>query len=118
MIVAKFSMDEAKKKASLRLSGHAGYSDIGTDIVCASASILAYTLAQMLKGNEARGQCKYPPVIKLNEGDANISVRAKDDNAYSDMLHTFMVVQTGYALLAHNYPQYVAVELLGTPEGD
>ena len=113
MVVAKFSMDEKKKEVSLHVKGHAGQNVLGNDIVCASASILAYTVAQNIKMAESRGMLKYSPKLKLKEGDSIITCRAKDDDSYTELLHTYLVVQTGYVLLAHNYPQYVAVEMFG-----
>ena len=113
MVVAKFGMDASRLMVSLHVKGHAGSNAPGHDIVCASASILAYTLAQNIKMSEERGHLKYSPKIKLKEGDSIITCRAKDDEAYTEMLHTFLVIQTGYALLAHNYPHYVAVEMFG-----
>ena len=116
MLVAKFSMDAEKKSVSLHLNGHAGQAEAGKDIVCSSASILAYTVAQNIKMAESRGLIKYSPTIKLREGKTIITCRAKDDDSYADVLHTYCVVQTGYQLLAHNYPQYVAVEMFGEAE--
>ena len=116
MVVAKFGMDASRLMVSLHVKGHAGQSIPGHDIVCASASILAYTLAQNIKMSQERGHLKYSPKIKLKEGDSIITCRAKDEEAYTEMLHTFLVIQTGYALLAHNYPQFVAVEMFGQDE--
>ena len=116
MVVAKFEMDASRLMVSLHVKGHAGQNEPGHDIVCASASILAYTLAQNIKMSEERGHLKYSPKIKLKEGDSIITCRAKDEDAYTEILHTFLVIQTGYVLLAHNYPQYVAVEMFGEAE--
>ena len=116
MVVARFGMDASRLMVSLHVKGHAGANAPGHDIVCASASILAYTLAQNIKMSEERGHLKYSPKIKLKEGDSIITCRAKDEETYTEMLHTFLVIQTGYALLAHNYPQYVAVEMFGQDE--
>lgn len=116
MVVARFGMDASRLMVSLHVKGHAGANAPGHDIVCASASILAYTLAQNIKMSEERGHLKYSPKIKLKEGDSIITCRAKDDETYAEMLHTFLVIQTGYVLLAHNYPQYVAVEMFGQDE--
>ena len=113
MVVAKFGMDASRLVVSLHVKGHAGANAPGNDIVCASASILAYTLAQNIKMSEERGLLKYSPKIKLKEGDSIITCRAKDEETYTEILHTFLVIQTGYMLLAHNYPQYVAVEMFG-----
>ena len=116
MVVAKFGMDESRLMVSLHVKGHAGQNEPGHDIVCASASILAYTLAQNIKMSEERGHLRYPPKIKLKEGDSIITCRVKDEESYIEILHTFLVIQTGYMLLAHNYPHYVAVEMFGEAE--
>ena len=116
MVVAKFGMDASRLMASLHVKGHAGSNVIGHDIICASASILAYTLAQNIKMSDERGHLKFSPKIKLKEGDSIITCRAKDEETYAELLHTFLVIQTGYVLLAHNYPQYVAVETFGEAE--
>ena len=113
MVIAKFEMDESRRMVTLRVKGHAGQNTPGNDIVCSSASILAYTVAQNVKMAESRGLLKYSPRMKMKSGDFIITARAKDDEAYSELLHTYLVVQTGYVLLAHNYPQYVAVEMFG-----
>ena len=80
--------------------------EIGHDIVCAGASILACTVAQEAKNMENRGQLTKPPYIKIQEGNTHIVVHPIDAD-YDDALHTFYVAQVGYSLLAHNYPQYV-----------
>jgi uncharacterized protein YsxB (DUF464 family) len=113
MVVAKFSMDEKKQSVTLKVKGHAGAAPKGHDTVCASSSILAYTVAQNVKMAEARGMLKYSPTVKLRDGDSIISCRAKDDDSYTELLHTYLVIQTGYQLLAHNYPQFIAVEMFG-----
>lgn len=116
MIVAKFEMDEKRHLAKLCIKGHAGMAPVGTDTICSAASILAYTLAQNIKIAESRGLLKYKPTLKLKEGDAIIAVRAKDDEAYAELLSIYLVIQTGYQLLSHNYPQYVALEMFGQAE--
>lgn len=116
MVVAKFGMDASRLVVSLHVKGHAGQNVVGHDIVCASASILAYTLAQNIKMAQERSLFKYSPKIKLKEGDAIITCRAKDEETYTEILHTFLVIQTGYMVLAHNYPHYVAVEMFGQAE--
>ena len=107
MIKVKFAYDKDKRECSLSIDGHAGKAIVGQDIVCASASILAYTIAQVIKGMEHHGDLVEPPTIKLESGDANIICRAKDDYLFAEMMQYFLVVKTGYALLELNYPLYV-----------
>lgn len=116
MVVAKFTMDESKRQVSLHVKGHAMNALKGNDLICASASILAYTVAQNVQMAEERGLLKYSPTLKLKSGNSIVTCRAKDDESYAELLHTYLVVQVGYQILAHNYPQNVAVEMFGEAE--
>lgn len=113
MIDIKFEMDESRKLVSLHVKGHAGQNTLGSDIVCASASILTYTIAQNVMYAEAKGILKYKPTIRLKEGDAIVTCRAKDDEGYAELLHTYLVIQAGYQVLAYNYPDYVFLTMFG-----
>lgn len=116
MIEVKFDMDAERNKIDLRVNGHAEAGAYGHDLVCASASILAYTLAQNLEMAYCQGLLKYKPDIKLNKsGKAVIHCRTKDET-YAEILHAFLVIQTGYQLLAHNYPDYVYLTMFGETE--
>ena len=110
MITVSFFRDKKSKTLLLKLSGHAGAAEAGHDIICASASILAYTVAQEAKNMEKRHQLSEPPHIRMDEGEAVIMIFSKNDAAYADALHTFYVAEVGYSLLAHNYPQYVELK--------
>ncbi len=107
MIKVTYSKDRDKRECFLRVNGHAGQAEIGKDIVCASASILTYTVAKEIKDMELRGQLAQTPRIELESGDAVIECKAASADAYEEILHTFYVVCIGYRLLAQNYPQYV-----------
>lgn len=113
MIKVKFRTHDATRYLRLTVEGHAGADTKGHDLVCASASILAYTAAQVVQAMEHHGDLVGKPRIELNEGDAVIILRCKDDDIYAEARHTFFVVQTGYSLLAHNFPQYVELKTVG-----
>ena len=98
-------------KLSLRLKGHAGYAEHGKDIVCASASILAYTVAQFVKEAEHKGDLASPPHIHLESGDTLVACEPCEDT-YNAVQNAYLFAKMGYALLAHNYPQYVRLEVL------
>lgn len=110
MITVKFAMVEEYHHIQMSLKGHAGQAEHGQDIVCASASILAYTVAQIVMAMEQHGDLEGKPLINLNEGDAMISCRCRDPDVFSELVHTFFVAHVGYLLLAHNYPEYVSLE--------
>lgn len=110
MITAVFATDENTGCISLRLSGHAGAGEEGKDVICASASILAYTVAQAMKFMHFKGDLKKKPHIKLKEGSTVITAFPKAE-AYDEAFHTFFVAQVGYSLLEHNYPDYVSLDI-------
>ena len=112
MITVNLLKDPESRRLTLTLSGHAGAAEIGHDIVCAGASILACTVAQEAKNMEKRNQLSKPPVIRMKEGDTEIEVCPLDEGDWLDALHTFYIAQVGYKLLAHNYPQYVELKQL------
>lgn len=106
MIDVEFNI--SKKKMSLEMSGHAGSGDVGHDLVCACASILAYTAAQMAKEFEVRKQLRSKPLTELSEGQARVFVRPKEKDA-DEVWHMFNTIQTGFILLEKNYPDNVRI---------
>ena len=113
MIKVSIRTHDATRYLRLIVEGHAGSDEPGHDLVCASSSILAYTVAQMVKTMEHHGDLEGKPCIKLNDGDASIIFRCKSDDIYAEARHTFLVAETGYSLLSYNYPQYVEVKTVG-----
>lgn len=116
MIKVTFRSDDEAKSLCLTVQGHAGQADMGHDLVCASASILAYTLAHVVIAMEHHGDLEGDPVIALDRGDTTISVKCKNNDIYAEAAHAFFVVQAGYSLLARNFPQFV--ELITVGEAD
>ena len=94
-------------KLSLRLKGHAGYAEIGKDIICASASILVYTTAQLIFEMEAQGYLAKSPTVKLCEGDALVEAECKDVTAKAVAERIMHFAEAGYSLLQNTYPEYI-----------
>jgi uncharacterized protein YsxB (DUF464 family) len=113
MIKVKFRTHDATRYLRYTIEGHAGSADKGHDLICASASILSYTAAQIVQAMAHKGDLEGKPCIELNEGDATIVLRCKNDDIYAEARHTFFVIKTGFALLQHNFPQYVEVKSVG-----
>lgn len=108
MIQVRFEKSEDGKSLILTVKGHSGQATLGQDIVCASASILAYTVAQTVIIMRDQGKLKKKPTIRLDSGDAVIT--CKPNRAYfNEALHTFYVAEVGYILLNHKYPEFVNV---------
>lgn len=110
MITAIFDYNLETFEASLIVKGHASFAEIGTDIVCASASILTYTLAKMVKDMHERGRLEDIPVIRLEGGDACVAFKCGDKTAFVRLLNAYQFAMTGFTMLAENYPQNVNVK--------
>lgn len=93
----KVTFTESPEKLYLRIEGHAEYAEHGKDIVCASASILAYTLASIVDSFD-----EIESAIDLTSGDTTIECECNTSTR-----NAFAYTKVGYALLEHNYPQYV-----------
>ena len=98
----KVTFTESGHKLSLRLEGHAEYAEHGKDIVCASASILAYTLASLVDSIDG-----VKTSINLDSGDSTIECECKDNETFVMVADVYAFAKRGYALLAQHYPQYV-----------
>lgn len=95
----------------LTVTGHAKSDEYGKDLICASASILALTLGANV-GNMADSGCVVDPVVKLEEGNAEISCKAKARYRES-VRQTFMSVCVGFEILADKFPDYISYAVRG-----
>lgn len=93
----------------LTIEGHAYNGEAGHDLVCASASILAYTLAASVT-NAARTS-NTTTVIRLEKGDAE--VRCNPNSAFPGVIMLiFDTVCVGFELLARNYPENISYTII------
>lgn len=100
-----------REHCRVRIEGHAGYAPEGQDIVCASVSALAYTLAanaQRLVAIGAAGDL----VCTLEKGTGEIGITPK--RRYRDSVEmVFRAVCAGFEMLAQSYPDYIRYEIHG-----
>lgn len=91
------------------ITGHALGGEKGNDLICASTSILANTLAAFVKNMKDAGQVKNP-TIELKEGDSlihcNVSSRYR-----SAVTLVFDSICAGFELLAKSYPDNISYEV-------
>jgi uncharacterized protein YsxB (DUF464 family) len=99
----KVTFTERGGKLALWLEGHAGYAEEGKDIVCASASILAYTLASIVESLDKDA------TISLEPGDTVIECNCLTAYQYTSIKNAFNYTKVGYALLEQSYPQHVSL---------
>lgn len=89
-------------EAELTVRGHAGFSRYGSDIVCAAASMLAFTLAQAAQ--------ELTPGATAQSGCGAFCLRLAPQSAKTARAQTMMqTIGAGYRLLAERYPEYVRV---------
>ena len=98
-----------RKYNRLTVTGHAGAAEQGKDLVCASASMLAYTLAANVANMADNGQVR-EPIIKLDEGNTEISCNPRH-NLKASVTLVFDSVCVGFELLAHDYPEFIKYEI-------
>lgn len=111
MITARFYQKPDKGSIHMTLRGHSGSAPKGQDLICAAATMLAYTAGQAVQFLYEQDKLKCKPKVSIREGCAVVIATPKED-AVAETLHTFWVVQAGIHVLAANYPQYVTLEHL------
>lgn len=103
------SFKNTKSYIRLTLNGHADFAEHGIDTICASASILAYTLAEYVNQAYKGGALKKKPTIKLTEGYSKIECFPKDEESYGEIMRAYLYTQIGLQLLSDNYSEYVNI---------
>lgn len=98
-----------RKRNDLTIDGHACSGESGHDLVCASASILVYTLASAVR-NMAAAEHVTAPTLELAEGHGHIYCKPKERFRSAVML-IFDTVCSGFELLAANYPDNIKYEI-------
>jgi uncharacterized protein YsxB (DUF464 family) len=93
------------------MQGHAKSAEKGQDLVCASASILVYTLASFVENMKGAGQV-YNPTVELEEGDALIYCDAPP-RYKGPITLVFDTICGGFELLARDYPENISYEIRG-----
>lgn len=100
-----------RNQPSVSIEGHAGSAEAGHDLVCASVSILAYTLSSILEGVDER---QFNDLnVDLKDGEAMISCDPIEDYRLSIKL-IFDTICAGFDLLAQVYPDNVNFEMKGS----
>lgn len=90
------------KSLMLEMNGHADYADAGQDIVCAAASMLAYTLLE--RARELHAQVH----ASIDSGILILRCSADMDN-HPLLWAAFETVRAGFTLLERKYPEHVVL---------
>ena len=98
-----------RKYNRLTIEGHARSAEPGHDLVCAAASVLAYTLSANVANMADHGQVRQP-IIENTPGKTEISCNPVSRHK-STVALVFDSVCVGFELLALNYPEYISYEI-------
>ena len=96
----------------MTVEGHSGHGIKGSDIVCSACSILAYTLAAIVESEKKNDVFIREPTIEMKDGRITVECEPNSQH-YNEILHAYYVVETGYDLLAHNYPENIELLSFG-----
>ena len=88
---------EDRDEISIRIKGHAGYADKGSDIVCSAISTLGQTLLAYLNVDHEK--------FDYSKRDGFIWCYAKGPNVKV----SFHTIMAGFHLLEDNYPDHVKI---------
>lgn len=97
MTVINYDIHENPHKYFISCVGHAGYDEIGRDIVCSAISCLVQTLAF----------CNTPDKCEIDAGRVVIS-----GEGYEDTIRAKMAVD-GLKMVAEAYPNNIQISALG-----
>ena len=98
-----------RKYNRLTVTGHAESAEKGHDLVCASASMLAYTLAANVANMADNGQVR-EPIMEMKEGNTVVSCKPRH-NLKDTVTLVFDSICVGFDLLAYEYPEYISYEI-------
>lgn len=101
-----------RRKHWVTVRGHAHSDEPGKDLVCAAASILAYTLAGNAESLAQDTKGWHTPRITLEEGNASIQARPLTRMKYVTTV-IFDSICSGFDILQSKYPQYITYEVQG-----
>ena len=94
-----------KRINRLTLRGHADFAPMGSDIVCASATMLCHTLAEAIR-THCKEKRACDPVLILRPGFAEIACTPRFFHKRK-VKSTFHDLCLGFALLAKHYPEHL-----------
>lgn len=94
-----------RRETCLTIKGHAQSAPKGEDLICAAASILAYTAIAAVQDNDE----KYLPSITQHDGEMRISCNPSS-SYITPCRRVLDTIYTGYEILANEYPDHVRVK--------
>lgn len=112
MVTVTIKHDPTNRELCIEAKGHAGYGKRGEDIVCASVSILMYTLEQAVYALHESGGLSGEHEMRsfFDDGIASVACKCSAPEAHAEAKKIYSTIESGFLLLSENYPQYVRLE--------
>lgn len=121
MIKATFQYLKEHNAYIAEVKGHAGFDELGKDVVCAGGSMYAMGLAQCVLQMRQAGKLTKIPNVQVKKGNVFIVAKPKPEHE-AELKHYFYMAQVGFKLLETAYPGHVDLKLydasLAIPQGD
>lgn len=90
------------------IHGHAGFAEVGKDIVCSGASMYAFGLAQCVMQMDEERKLKRTPTVRISGGGGEVIIAARPKPRHARELECyFHMAQTGFHILKESYPEHV-----------
>lgn len=102
MITVSFSFGKKSLITGFDISGHSGYSETGSDIICASVSSAAFMTANTV--TEVLG---LSPEINQNDGYLSLRLNENEAEKSEDILKGFFI---HIEELSKQYPKFIKIE--------
>ena len=121
MVYATFHHLKDRNAYVASVDGHAGFAEMGKDVVCAGASMFAMGLAQCVLQMHAEGKLEKKPTVTVHKGEVSVVGKPRPEHE-DELRHYFHMAQVGLRLLQESYPNHVSLKLyeatLPEEEGD
>ena len=98
-----------RKENKITVEGHAYSGEPGHDLICASASVLIYTIAASVNSMQQNGHVTNA-LINLESGNGTVGCEPLEQIKGAITL-IFDSICAGYELLAANYPDNISYEI-------
>ena len=110
MIKATFQHIRPQNAYIAEVRGHAGFDELGKDVVCAGGSMYAMGLAQCVLQMRQDGKLQKIPNLKVKDGEVFLVAKPKPEHEV-ELQHYFYMALVGFKFLAESYPDHVSLKL-------
>lgn len=110
MVKATFQHIKAQNAYVAEVKGHAGFAELGKDVVCAGASMYAMGLAQSVLQMRQAGKLQKIPNVRVKNGEVFVVAKPKPEHE-AELRHYFYMAQVGFRLLQEAYPDHLSLKM-------